>query len=142
MLFFILNELYVVLFSVPLNSVCAHPPEFVALLFICGASIKKSTYSKLIPAFPVAVVEPYAVELDNVSWLNPNILTFFPSKYLTSPTFNVFCIPFTVTVAVSESSVIVLVFDITFAICAISSHVHILLILILVFPTFPAESLV
>ena len=62
------------------------------------------------------------MELDNVSWLNPNILTFFPSNVVLSPTFNVFCTPFTVTVAVSVSSVIDVSFDIAFAISAISSQ--------------------
>jgi len=39
-----------------------------------------------------------------------------------SPTFNVFCIPPTVTVAISVSSVIEVSFDIAFAISDISSH--------------------
>ena len=61
-----LNELYIVPFNVSLISVFSHPPEFVSLEFILVSS-KKSTYSKLIPAFPVAVVEPYAVEFDKTA---------------------------------------------------------------------------
>ena len=121
-----LNELYVVPFNVPLNGASFQPPKLVLLLFI-PIDVKKSTYSKLIPAFPVLVAEAYAfVGSANSSWLNPNILTFFPSNVALSPTFNVFCTPFIVTVAVSESSVIDVSFDIAFAISAISSHEYVI----------------
>ena len=121
-----LNELYVVPFNVPLNGASFQPPILLLFILTLGV-IKESTYSKLIPAFPVNVDVPYAVDGSaNSSWLNPNILTFFPSNVALSPTFNVFCTPFIVTVAVSESSVIDVSFDIAFAISAISSHEYVI----------------
>ena len=52
----------------------SQPPLFVLELFICALPARQSAICKVMPALPVAVAEPYAVELVNVSWLKPMIL--------------------------------------------------------------------